>query len=71
MIEVLFFVNGNTGVFEGGEQIPDLQRSWFILFMEHLENKGIDPDGIICTLPNGERATVFRTPDNDFSWRFS
>jgi hypothetical protein len=56
-VKVLFFSNGNTGVFdEHGQQIPDLQRAWFELFVQFLAAHGHDPATVEFTMPRGERA---------------
>ena len=41
-VSVLFFPNGNTGVFENDEQVPELQKSWFLKFVEFLEKSDVD-----------------------------
>ena len=68
MFEVLFFHNGNTAHMKDGKQIPELQESWFMLYIKFLEEKGIDPLDGIYTLPKG-KAEVFKTKDG-YNWRF-
>lgn len=40
---VMFFENGNTAVFVGDSQAPELQQPWILLFLEWLEAQGEDP----------------------------
>ena len=69
MIDVLLFPNGNSAVLVNGKQMPELQKSWLILFIEHLEDKGIDPTKVIFALPSGQKVKVFKNPNNDYNWR--
>lgn len=39
IVNVLFLPNGNTAVFKNDEQVPELQRSWLLKFVEFLEQK--------------------------------
>lgn len=41
-VNVLFLPNGNTAVFENHEQVPELQRPWFLKFVEFLEENNVD-----------------------------
>lgn len=41
-VNVLFFPNGNTGVFKNGDQVPELQKSWILTFIGFLAQNGID-----------------------------
>jgi len=68
MIDILFFPNGNTAVFETNQQIPALQKSWLVLFAEFLESKNIDPSSANITLPNGDKAKLFKTI-NGYNWK--
>jgi len=65
-MEVIFFNNGNTGCFdEKGEQIPELQQSWFRLYIKFLKKKGIkNIDKIGFTMPNGDNARYLSKDDN-------
>jgi len=57
---VIFFPNGNTMCFDDdGEQVPRLQRSWFMLYVAFLESKGIDPLTVKYELPEGP-VTLFK-----------
>ena len=68
MFEVLFFHNGNTAYLEHGKQVPELQNSWFELYIKFLEEKGIDPLDGTYKLPAGD-AEIFKTEDG-YNWRF-
>ena len=70
-MEVLFFNSGATAVFnkERREQVPELQRSWLLLFTEFLEDKGIDPTEVSYILSQGQRVEVFKTPADGYNWR--
>ena len=70
MIQVAFFSNGVTMVFRDGSQIPELQVSWFELFLEHMRDElGVDPRDVHFTMPDERFAKVFRTDgDNEFNW---
>ena len=70
MFEVMFFNNGNTAFFsEEGEQLAELQKSWFIFYINFLVEKGIDPTKGAYTFPNGKAAKVFKTEDG-YNWSF-
>ena len=66
--EVLFFHNGHTAYLKNGNQAPELQESWFNLYIKFLEEKGINPLDGIYKLPAGD-AEVFKTEDG-YNWRF-
>jgi hypothetical protein len=65
---VYFFNNGNSAVCSASEQIPELQESWLVLFVRHLETCGVDPTGITFHLPAGDTATLFRTTGDGWNW---
>ena len=53
-MEVMFFDNGNTAVFDmKGKQIPELQKSYILLFALFLKEKGIDPLEVNFIMPKG------------------
>lgn len=64
---VYMFGNGNTAVCKNGEQVPDLQRSWLILFVEFLASMGEDPTSFTYELPDCT-AEVFPI-EGGFNWR--
>lgn len=47
-VRYLFFLpGGNTAVFDQkNQQIPDLQKSWLMLFLEFLQGKGVKIEDI-------------------------
>ena len=59
-INVIFLPNGNTGVFENNEQVPELQKSWFIKFVEFLEKNDVDVMNSTYELPLLESQGVLR-----------
>jgi len=59
-LAVHFFWNGNTAVFRDGQQVPELQESWLVKFVEFLESKGEDPQRFEFHLPNGSIAKLHR-----------
>jgi hypothetical protein len=67
--EIIFFPNGNTAVLRNGEQQPDLQRPWLVLFAEFLASRGEDPTKFRCLLPNGGTAKMIRTKSG-WTWEF-
>ena len=67
-MEVYFFPNGNTAVTENNRQITELQKSWFLLFVDFLVSKGIDPTKVNYHLLSRD-AEVFKIP-NGYNWRF-
>jgi len=69
MFEVLFFDNGNTMHFKEGKQVPELQKSWFMLYIKFLEEYGINPIDGVYKLPGGE-AKVFKIKTG-YNWQFS
>ena len=70
---VVFASYGGTGALsEAGEQMSELQRPWFLVYIEFLERQGLTPEEIKAiqfTLPSCERAYPFRTP-NGWNWDF-
>ena len=69
MLQVRFFPNGNTMAFRDGQQVPSLQESWILLYVQHLVAAGIDPTKVEFTMPNGSRATVFEI-EGGYNWQF-
>lgn len=70
-MDIYFYSNGNTGVFDvDGEQIPELQRSYILMFAKFLEDDyGIDPLKLTFTMPNNKKARLFSTKSG-YNWRF-
>ena len=68
--KVLFFSNGNIAVFDGDEQVPELQQKAVpILFAEFVESKGYNPEDFILEFPAG-KATLFKAK-HGWNWRFN
>ena len=68
-VNVIFLPNGNTAVFdENHEQIPELQRSWFLKFVEFLESKDIDVMNSTYEFKEG-KAKLTRTEEG-YNWDF-
>lgn len=67
-MEVLLWKNGNTSVFRGGEQIPELQKSYLVLYAEFLKEQGVHLDDVEFTLPSGDKVTVLDSPDG-YTWK--
>lgn len=67
---VYFFRNGNTAVFdERGQQIPELQKSWLLLWTKHAKELGYDVLSVDkMLLPDGSNAKLFETMDGDLNW---
>lgn len=68
MYQVMFFPNGVSAVFRDGEQVNELQVPWMRLFLEHLDALDVDPRDAEITMPNGMRARVFLTDQDEFNW---
>ena len=70
--EIIFFANGNTFVKdENGQQIPELQQSWFRLYLEFLESKNINPLDFDFILPNNPPARVIPFKiENGWNWDY-
>lgn len=66
-LEVLFYPNGSTAVFKDNEQVPKLQKGWFLLFVEFLRKEGLDPTQINFILPDGKKAKVAKTSEGDYN----
>ena len=65
---IMFFANGNSTVFdENGEQIGELQKSWFKLFIKHLDENNADYDEAEILMPDGKKAEIIRFV-NDWNW---
>jgi len=72
-MECMFFNNGNTAFFYQGEQQPDLQKSWFRMYVDFLLIKGVDPTDVKFILPNGKKAKIIKTPEGiyEYNWAIS
>ncbi len=68
MVNVLFLPNGNTAVFKNGKQVPELQMSWLLKFVEFLEQNGVDIENSTFELPTGN-AKLFKT-DKGYNWQY-
>ena len=70
--EVIFMRNGNTAVFdEDGEQIPELQESWFLKYIDFLKKGGINPgfiEKINFVFPDMRVAEYLKDVNN---WKFN
>ena len=71
---IIFFDNGNTfAADKNGEQIAELQESWFRLYIDFLVGKGIDPTTLDYELPMGH-ASILKYEDEDdsifYNWKF-
>lgn len=69
---VMLFTHGATACFnKNGQQICELQKSWFTIWLEWIESKGIDPLEIksIEVIEHGRKAFLkpFRT---EFGWNW-
>lgn len=43
--KVMLMPNGGTAVFdEKGQQVPNLQVSWLVLYVRFLRTQGVDPE---------------------------
>jgi hypothetical protein len=69
--EVIFFPNGNTGVFRDGAQRPGLQWPWLRTFVDWLEAQGEDPVPYRYSLPNGCVARLIRSGEGGYNWDIS
>ncbi len=67
-MKVIFFPNGNTVVFKRGQQVPDLQASWFMLYVGMVAAYGLDPTQIEFVMPDTSRAKVVETKEGGFNW---
>jgi len=69
-MKVLFFLNGNTAVFnDKGQQIHELQEPWFLLFVEFLKRHHHDPATVEFTMPDGLTKATYLPAHNN--WRLS
>ena len=63
--KVYFHMNGNSTAFNNNEQVPELQESWFLLYVNFLKEKGVeDIESIEFNLPNGKTAKYISLYDN-------
>jgi len=67
---VTFFANGMTMAFNRhGKQMPKLQESWFLLFLEVVKSEGFRPEDVDFELPNGTKAEAFSIGNGGYNWR--
>ena len=69
MFEIMFFGNGNTSYFEKEKQMPKLQTSWLLLYVDFLEKQGVNPLDGVYIMPDGKKATIFKTREG-YNWEF-
>lgn len=67
-LECVFMRNGNTAFFKNGQQVPELQKAWIILYFEFLEKHKINPLEVKFQFPDGSRAKAFKTSTNGYNW---
>ena len=65
-----FFSNGNTACFnEKGQQMPEHQGSWLLLFVTTLALNGVDLEKIEkIILPDGTQAKLFKNQEGGWNW---
>jgi hypothetical protein len=72
MIRVILFPNGNTIAFDSdGNQVPELQQSWFALVLERYKELGCDVDDMVFEMPSAHHrfeAKPFMTDEDEFNW---
>lgn len=63
-LNAFLFANGMSAVYNHyGHQVTELQESWFLLFVSHLEAHGIDPQQVKFHMPQGLTVRVTKTED--------
>lgn len=68
-MKAIFFPNGNTMFFnDKGGQVPELQRSWFLLYIDFLVSKGVDPFAVKYYLSGTGKAHLIKTTDG-YNWK--
>lgn len=65
--KVLFFPNGNTAAFQNGQQVPMLQESWLMLYVQMVVALGIDHADLDITMPDGYHAKIIEV-DGVLNW---
>ena len=70
---IMFFENGNVAVFGMlGEQIPEIQSSWFKMFINDIRKKGYSLDeDIEIIMPSGRNACIIDLGNGDYNWQIS
>lgn len=63
----ILFGDGQSAFFKNGEQVPEAQVSWLLLYVKHLESIGIDPIDVEIGLPNGRNARIFKI-EGGYNW---
>jgi hypothetical protein len=58
-----FLPNGNTAVFDGEAQCPELQEPWVELFAKFLESKGESASHFELHFPDGRIGRIFMTDE--------
>jgi len=68
---VVFFPNGNSIVFDkDGEQISELQKSWFRLFIKHLDKHKADYENAEILMPDGRKANIINF-EGGWNWEIN
>jgi hypothetical protein len=63
-MRITFFANGMNMAFEDGEQVPDAQRPWIIVYAQYLASQGIDPTAQEIVMPDGSKVRIFSFEDD-------
>ena len=62
---IFFFPNGNVAVCDDNEQIPELQGSWLMKYIEFLQSKGVRVEDVgEIWLPNKRKAIYYKDSHN-------
>lgn len=67
-LKIKFYSNGNTMVLDAvGQQVTELQKSWFKFYLAYLEQCGYDPRECTFEGPSGHRFEPFQ---NKHGWNW-
>ena len=71
-VDVIFLPNGNTVVIENHEQIPELQKSWYKMFVKFLEENNVDVVNSTFSFPDftGLRTAKLIKTDDGYNLNF-
>ncbi len=65
-VNVRFLRNGNTFVMENDEHVPELERSWFLHFVNFLDQSGVDVLGSTFVFPDGMNVKLHKNTNWNF-----
>mgnify|MGYP000523549413 CR=1 FL=1 len=65
---MMFGAYGQTLFSKDGEQVPELQQPWLVLYLREIQRHGIDPRDVEIRMSGGQRVYPFVTDEGGWNW---